>query len=149
MSVEGIATLAAGLPGRNLQLDLGDLHAERMFTPAGARLVLNALMLAAESLPSGGTIHLSGDSERQVVMQIDGPIAAWPPGFIGYIADPLAAERALAPDGTTRARDLQGPVTVILARSLGLRVSVLMGAGMQAAPPLLLDLRRSEPDAAP
>jgi histidine phosphotransferase ChpT len=141
MAIDEIATLAAGLPGRNLQLDLGELHAERLLSAPAARLVLNALMLAAEALPTGGVIQLSGDTERQVMLQITGGNAAWPTGFIGYLADPLAAERALGAIGGATARGVQGPLLAVLARGLGLRVSVLLGTAAESAPPLLLDLQ--------
>jgi hypothetical protein len=36
---------------------------------------------------------------------------------------------------------MQGPLLAVLARGLGLRVSVLMGAAAESAPPLLLDLQ--------
>jgi histidine phosphotransferase ChpT len=143
MAIDEIAALAAGLPGRNLHLDLGELHAERLFSAAAARLVLNALMLAAEALPGGGVIQLSGDSQRQVMLRIAGAAAAWPPGFIGYLTDPQAAEQALNEASAITARTLQGPLLALLAHRLGLRVSVLLGAGMEAAPPLLLDLQRA------
>ena len=141
MTIDEVAALAAGLPGRSLRLDFGELHAERQFSAPAARLVLNALMLAAEALPGGGVIQLSGDTQRQVMLQLSGNGASWPPGFIGYIADPLAAERALEQEGGTTARNLQGPLLAVLAPSLGLRISVLLGAGVEAAPPLLLELQ--------
>lgn len=141
MTIDEVAALAAALPGRNLRLDLGELQAERRFSAPAARLVLNALMLAAEALPGGGVIQLSGDSQRQVMLQIAGETAAWPPGFIGYLSDPQAAERALNEAGDATARTLQGPLLALLASGLGLRVSVLFGAAVEAAPPLLLDLQ--------
>ena len=140
MAVDEISALAAGLAARNLRLDLGQLHAERAFSGPAARLVLNAIMLAAEALPGGGTIQLSGDSTRQVMVQIEGHTAGWPPGFIGYLADPDAAEQAVNRDGAATARTLQGPLTALLAQCSGLRISVLLGTGTEAAPPLLLDL---------
>jgi len=141
MTIDELAALAAGLAGRTLQLDFGELRAERRFSAAAARLVLNALMLAAEALPGGGVIQLSGDTQRQVMVQISGRGAAWPTGFIGYLNDPQAAERALDQPGGATARTLQGPLLALLAHGLGLRVSVLLGAGVEAAPPLLLDLQ--------
>ena len=141
MALDEIAALAAGLPGRNLRLDFGELQAERQFSAPAARLVLNALMLAAEALPGGGVIQLSGDSRRQVMLQLSGNGAGWPPGFIGCLADPQAAGRALEQAGGATARTLQGPLLAVLAQTLGLRISVLLGAGVEAAPPLLLELQ--------
>lgn len=137
LAIDEIASLAAGLPGRNLQLDFGHLHAEQHFSAPAARLVLNALLLAAEALPGGGVIELSGDSAQQAMLRISGRNAAWPAGFIGWLANPAAAEQALA---RATPRGLQGPFVVLLARALGLRLSVLLGAGSDEAPPLLLDL---------
>lgn len=140
MRVDEIAALAGGLPGRRLRLELDALDAEQVFSSEAARLVLNLLILAAESLPAGGTIHLSGDGEGHIVVQIEGRAAAWPSGLVGYLANPDSAERALADEDGAGPRLLQGPITAMLAAASGLRVSMLLGAGADGAPPLLLDL---------
>ena len=44
-------------------------------------MVLNLLLLAAESLPGGGIVALSGSPGKHVLVTIAGPRAAWPAGF--------------------------------------------------------------------
>jgi histidine phosphotransferase ChpT len=123
---------------RRLRLDLGGLQPETAFPPPAAHLILNILLLAAESLPVGGIIALSGSAASNILVTIAGTRAAWPPGFATYLADEKAAWSAV----TTDARKLQAPLTALLARQHGFRLSLLMDAGTQggedAASPLLL-----------
>ena len=126
--------LAAGLPnGRRLRLDFSAVTAA-ILPPAVARVVLNLLLLAAESLPAGGTIRLSGDPGDSLLLRIDGQRAAWPPGLAAILATEAAAWAAL-----DTPRTLQAPLTALTARALGLHLSMLIGiAQAEAAPPLLL-----------
>lgn len=140
MRVDEIAAMATGLPGRRLQLELDALDSAQQFSADASRLLLNVLMLAAEALPGGGTIRLTGDGAEHLLLQIDGHNAAWPPGLVGYLADPAAAQRALTDDGAGP-RMLQAPIVALLAAVSGLRVSMLLGAAGEAAPPLLLALQ--------
>lgn len=122
---------------RRLRLDLAGLEPQSVFPPPMARLLLNVLLLAAESLPGGGTVALSGLSDR-VLITISGPRAAWPAGFGNCLADENAAWEAVL----RGARSLQAPLTALLVRGLGYRLSMLMPAGAggdgDASPPLLL-----------
>jgi histidine phosphotransferase ChpT len=135
-----LQTFADGLSAsRRLRLDLGGMHPEVEFTPAASRLILNVLLLAVESLPGGGIVALSGSPANNVLVTIAGPRAAWPPGLGACLSDEAAAWAA-----ATGARNLQAPLTALIARQHGVRLSMLMpaGAGNDAAlPPLLLSFQ--------
>jgi histidine phosphotransferase ChpT len=124
---------------RRLRLDLAGLDADSVFPPAAGRLILNVLLLAAESLPGGGIVALSGSPDSNVLVTIAGPRAAWPPGLGACLTDEAAAWAA-----ATSERSLQGPLTALIARRNGIRLSMLMpgGAGNDTAlPPLLLSFQ--------
>jgi histidine phosphotransferase ChpT len=127
--------------GRRLQLDLGGLEPEAIFPPPAARVVLNILLLAAESLPTGGIIALSGSPTGNIVATIAGARAAWPAGLATCLADGAVAWAAV----TTDPRNLQAPLAALLAREHGFRLSILMPTGTEGAdnmaPPLLLSLQ--------
>ena len=107
------------------------------FPSGAARLLLNLLLLAAESLPAGGTIAIAGDPEAQVQVSILGLRAAWPPGLAVYLVDEERAWAALGGDSSTALRVLQAPLTTLVARTCGLRLSMLMARDAEAAPPLV------------
>jgi histidine phosphotransferase ChpT len=137
VDVSQLQTFAESLlASRRVRLELFGMEPDAEFTPGAGRLLLNILLLAAESLPSGGIVALSGSPTSNVVVTIAGPRAAWPPGLGACLADETAA---WAPAIT--ARHLQAPLTALIARENGIRLSMLMpaGAGSDAAlPPLLL-----------
>jgi histidine phosphotransferase ChpT len=60
LSVAEFAALVEGMPARRWRLDLNGLDPAGRFSPAAARLALNVVLLAAESLPGGGTAALAG-----------------------------------------------------------------------------------------
>ena len=128
---------------RRVRLDLAGLESDAVFAPPVGRIVLNLVLLAAESLPGGGIVALSGSPVDSVLVTISGPRAAWPAGFALCLNDETAAREAILTDP----RRLQGPLTALLARGLGLRLSMLMPAGAmgdaEVSPPLLLALRDS------
>ena len=128
---------------RRVRLDLAGLESDAVFAPPVGRIVLNLVLLAAESLPGGGIVALSGSPVDSVLVTISGPRAAWPAGFALCLHDETAAREAILTDP----RRLQGPLTALLARGLGLRLSMLMPAGAmgdaEVSPPLLLALRDS------
>lgn len=136
VDVAQLKTFADGLfASRRLRLDLFGMDPEAEFAPEAGRLLLNVLLLAAESLPGGGIVALSGSPASNVLVTIAGPRAAWPPGFGACLTDET--------DGwatAITARHLQAPLTVLIAREHGIRLSMLMpaGAGDTALPPLLL-----------
>jgi histidine phosphotransferase ChpT len=127
--------------GRGVRLDLAGLEENAVFSPPVARVVLNLLLLAAESLPGGGIVAVSGSPVDRILVTISGPRAAWPAGLGVWLIDEAAAREAISADG----RGLQGPLTALLAHGHGFGLSMLMPTGAvgaaNLAPPLLLSLR--------
>ena len=115
-----------------LEIDLAGLAPDSLFAPPMARVLLNILLLARESLPRGGRIALSGTA-ADVFIAIDGPTASWPAGTALCLVDEGAAMAAVS-DPTT----LQMPLTALLARRFGLRLSMLLGVNAGDPPPLRL-----------
>ena len=117
--------LASGLPGSHrLAIDLSGLAAETVLRPPMARIVLNVLLLAAESLPHGGVITLAGTRGTDILVTITGLRAAWPAGLAVCLADEAAAWAALAGP-----RALLGPLVSLLARRHSVRISLLLPSG--------------------
>jgi len=126
--------LMDGLPTRRrLQIDT-DLVTEAAALPAGtARVLLNVLIIAAESLPHGGIITLSGSVDEGLVVIISGRGAAWPTGLPNWLTSRSAALAAMDDP-----RQLVGPLTAVLAEAEGVRVSLLMGGPPDMVAPLLI-----------
>ncbi len=132
-----LSTLAGGLPqGRRIQARLDGLSLTRPFTAEASRLVLNLLMLAAESLGGEGILTLSEAPGGSLVLAIAGPRAAWPQGLLGQFADIAQAQAAATTCGP---QHLLGPMSALVAHAAGLRVSALLGPG-DAASPLLIEI---------
>jgi histidine phosphotransferase ChpT len=130
------------LTSRRVRLDLSGLAPDTVFPPPAGRVILNLLLLAAESLPGGGTVSLSGAAQDAILTTISGPRGAWPAGLDGWLADEASAWKAM----TANFRTLQAPFTTILARSRGFRLSMQPpdappAAGSEATSTLLLSLR--------
>ncbi|WP_135465887.1 histidine phosphotransferase family protein [Crenalkalicoccus roseus] len=96
-------------------------------------LVLNALLLAAEALPRGGTAHLAGDAARGLTVRPEGTSAAWPSGLVAALADEAPAA---LPEGGPRA--VLVPLLLALARAEGWRLSLGLSAAPEGGCPLLL-----------
>lgn len=129
----GLRRLADGLPqAHRLRVVLAGPVADAPVPAAAARLLLNALLLAAESLPRGGTITLEGDPAGPVVLGIDGPGAAWPPGLGALLADPHPAWPPL--------QRMQAALLALFAAEAGARLRLLLGGAAEGAAPVLLDL---------
>lgn len=135
LSVRGLATMAEGvLGGGRATLDIGRVAApDQPLGPLG-RVLMNALLVAGEALPRGGTIVCAGDPGTQLVLQPVGEGAAWPAGLAGLIGgeDPAAAAAAAGPRGVALS------MMMALARREGVMVSLLLGAGvplLALAPP--------------
>jgi histidine phosphotransferase ChpT len=138
LDVEAFQELAEGLSvGRRVSVDLSGLDPATVFAPAGARVALNSLLLAAEGLAGSGRLAMAGSANADVLVTIEGPRASWPAGLATCLADEQAAWQAI-----TTARSLQAPLTALIARRSGLRASLLMPVGSPAGtpPPLLLAL---------
>jgi len=129
--------LASGLPGAHrLKLDLSMFPPDRVLAASMARMVLNVLLLAAESLPRGGTISLApGFQAEDVLVRIDGPRARWPAGLVASLVDDNAIWNAI-----TAPQQLLSSMVALLSRDLRIKVTVLLPAGraVRAPAPLLL-----------
>jgi histidine phosphotransferase ChpT len=136
-----LTALAQGLAARRVGLDVSGMPAATVFPPAVGRLVLNLLLLAAESLPRGGVLRLDGGAD-DVIARLEGPSAAWPAGLIGMLVDGAIAWQALGDP-----RTVQTPLTALLARHHGLLLTVLLPTGRLPADPAIsaLPLRLSVP----
>ncbi len=125
-----LASLAHGLP-RRVRADLDGLRGGP-FPPAVARVLVNLLLLGAEALPKGGIVALSGEPGGDVLATVAGPSARWPTILPAALADGGAGP-------FDDPRTVQAPLSALLARAAGLRLSMLMPSGPAAAvPPLLL-----------
>jgi histidine phosphotransferase ChpT len=123
--------LATGLPPR-VKVDLSDLP-DTSFDGPLARTLINLLLLGSEALPRGGVIALAGSGSGEILLTISGRAASWPAGLPQAMIDPMSVS-------LDNPRAVQSPITVILARDAGRRLSILMtpNSDPNAAPPLLL-----------
>ena len=131
-----LEALAEGLPPRSrVQLDTSNLDSEPEFGPAAGQILLNLLLLGAEALPAGGNIILSGAANREVLLRIAGPGAAWPRNLPRYLLDPDSCWNDV---GETSS--LQAVMTVLLAAESGYRLSLRlpMTANAETPAPILL-----------
>jgi histidine phosphotransferase ChpT len=142
LDLDTLRSLTTGLAAgsRPVRLDLSGLAPGATFPPPQARLVLNVVLLAAESLTGGGLIALAGAPDSFLLVTISGPRAAWPTGFTASLRSDAVALR----DEFDNPRHIQGPLTALLARKLGCQLSMLMPSGAEdagnQAPPLLLSI---------
>ncbi|HVC60616.1 MAG TPA: histidine phosphotransferase family protein [Acetobacteraceae bacterium] len=134
LDIAALRSLAEGLPhARRSTINFAALPVDIAFSPSFARVVLNLLLLAGDALNGSGEVTLAGTG-TDLVIAIAGPRAAWPSGLAGCLASEAGAWAALRD-----ARSLQMPLTALLARGCGLRLSLLMPAGPGGpAPPLRL-----------
>ena len=134
----GLRALLGGVPRPDrLRLEFAGPIATRALPPLAARLLLNALLLATESLPRGGVVTVEGDPAGTLVLGIDGAGAAWPAGLAAMLADADAAWQCLG-EGVRGPR-LQAAVTALLAWQARAPARLLLGAGSAAAAPVLFD----------
>ena len=141
MAVDEWRELVEVMPRRGVALDLDGVNENGIFAPAAARLALNVMLLATESLPAGGTVRVAGEPDQDLLVRIQGPRAAWPAGFAAMMADPAEAIDHLGRnEGVTAARMLQASLTALIAHATGQRLSFLLGPAADSAPPLLVAL---------
>jgi histidine phosphotransferase ChpT len=135
-----LLVLAEGLPhAHKLRLDLAPPLAAATWPPALARVLLNALIVAAESLPLGGAITVRGTPGEATVLALEGRRAAWPEGFGAMLASEEAAWQGVEDAaGLAAPRRLQPALTALLAHDAGIAARLLLGPGREALPPLLL-----------
>jgi hypothetical protein len=125
-----LISLARGLP-EQISLNASALDPGTVFSATRGRIVLNLVLLAADSLPSGGTILLAGQT-GDLFVRLVGAAAAWPPGLAVCIADEAEARAAL-----TEGLSLQTALTALLAHASGIRLSVVMPPVAQNDPAIL------------
>ncbi len=141
MGMEEWRTIVDFMPRRGVTLALDGVSEAGFFAPAAARLTLNVLLLATESLPAGGVVEVSGKPERDLLVRIRGPRAAWPAGMAGMMADPAeAVDHLRRIDAMAAARTLQAALTALIAHATGQRISFLLGPHAEDAPPLFVAL---------
>jgi histidine phosphotransferase ChpT len=127
LTVAAITAMAAGvLGGGRVVLDSARVAGTDLSLGPLGRVLMNALMVAADALPRGGTIVCAGNPETQLLLQPVGEGAAWPRGLAGLIGggDLLAAAQDAGPRG------IAVPMMIALARRDGVAVSLLMGGGL-------------------
>lgn len=140
-----LGALAGGLPNAGRLRIVCRLQPPDADLPAATvRLLANVMLLAAESLPRGGTLEMTGEAGGRVLVQIDGARAGWPPGLGALLASPPAARLALeALHGAAGVRGLQSPLTAVLAHQGNIAASLLLSATAGQPPPLLLDFTKA------
>jgi histidine phosphotransferase ChpT len=130
VSLARIQSLSRGMPER-ITVDASALDQATVFPAATGRIVLNLLLLAADSLPSGGIVILAGTPD-DLFVRIAGPAAAWPTGMATCLSDETEARSAL-----TEWHSLQMALTALLAHAAGIRLSVLFAPTARNEPPIL------------
>ena len=110
---------------------MSSLPPATVFPAAAGRIILNLLLLAADSLPTGGIVTLAGTAD-DLLVRISGPAAAWPAGLALCVVDETATRAAL-----TEASSLQMGITALLAHGLGVRLSLLMPPATLPQPAIL------------
>ena len=130
VSLAQVAGLANGLPG-HVGVDMSSLPPAIVFSAATGRIILNLLLLAADSLPAGGVVTLAGTVD-DLLIRISGPVAAWPAGLALCLVDETARRAAL-----TEASSLQMAVTALLAHGCGVRLSLMMPPAKLNQPAIL------------
>jgi len=133
----GLAALLEGAPAWPRVRFVLDRLAPGAMLPAGlVPLALNAALLAAEALPRGGTVILSGSAEAGLVAWPEGQSAAWPAPFLALLGG--APPDAALEGGPRR---VLAPLLLALAAEAGWEVSLGLAAGDAAAPLTLLPSR--------
>jgi hypothetical protein len=85
LTLARMRSLARGLP-RQVVVEASAVERDTVFAASAGRIVLNLLLLAADSLPSGGAVMLAG-SANDLFVRIAGPAAAWPAGMALCLAN--------------------------------------------------------------
>jgi hypothetical protein len=116
---------------QQVSVDLAALRQQTVFAADAGRIVLNLLLLAAESLPSGGTVTLAGSAD-DLFVRITGWKAAWPAGIALCLAEETEARSAL-----TEQRSLQMALTALLAHAARIRLSLVLSPTARDEPAIL------------
>jgi histidine phosphotransferase ChpT len=82
-----LATLLEGAPtSHRVRFVLGAAPGQAPPSPSTVRLLLSALMLAAEALPRGGAVRLACDAEGGFSIMPEGRDAAWSPPLVELVS---------------------------------------------------------------
>lgn len=140
MDAAELRNLVQGLPsGRRVAVTIALDPQTGAFPPVSGRLVLNALLLASESVPRG-SVTLTGGAGGRAGIAIAGPNAHWPDGLHRMFESQAAAWAAMpAPTNPAGGRYMQAPLTALLVHAAGARASLQPGEP-GALPVLHLDL---------
>jgi len=130
LSLARMRRLADGLPDQ-VSVDVSALDQGTVFSASTGRIVLNLLLLAADSLHAGGAVILAGEAD-DLFIRIAGPDAEWPLGMAVCLSDATAARSAL-----TDRHSLQMALTALLAHAAGIRLSVALSPAATQEPAIL------------
>jgi len=145
LAMAEIVEMMEGLSGRHrLRIETGQVTDEALMPAPVTRVLLNILMVAAESLPFGGTINMVGSSSGGIAIMISGRNAAWPAGLPGWLASRQTAWAAI-----DSPRQVAGPLAILLADAEGISLSMLLGGSANEVPPLLVRWREPSQPAIP
>ncbi|MBV9251708.1 MAG: hypothetical protein JO227_21010 [Acetobacteraceae bacterium] len=134
LDVNTLRSLSGGVGKAKVVVRLEGIAPGTVFPAPMGRVLLNLLLLAADSLPGGGTVAVSSSAD-EVTVAISGARAAWPPGLPACLASHDAAWEAVQD-----ARSVQMPLTALLAHSSGLQLSLVPGPDGSASPSLRVSL---------
>lgn len=128
-----VSLVSEGVGPPPVAIDTSRLEEGEWAIPGYDRLLLNALMVGAESLPRGGTVFCAGSTRGEIALGIVGEGADWVPGLAAVAAgdDPFALAEP---------RQIAVPMFALLARRLGVALRLMMGGG-----PSLLLLQPARP----
>ncbi|MBL6079296.1 hypothetical protein JMJ56_14855 [Belnapia sp. T18] len=133
MEPAAMEVLLGGAPAApRVRFDLSGMERAVALPAPLVSIALNAALLAAEALPRGGTVRLSGSALDGLMVlpgaDLGAPPAAWPAGFLALMAG--QAQPLPGP------REVLGPLLHALVAEAGWSASLALG-GTQAAALLL------------
>lgn len=137
LDAAALAAMLAGSPASpRVRFDLDGLAPGEVLAAAVVPVALNAALLAAEALPRGGVVTLSGSAGAGLVVLPTGASAAWPPPLLALLSGSPVPE-VLAAGGP---RHVVAPLLLALLAELGWEAQ--LGFGPAGGPvPLLLGPR--------
>jgi histidine phosphotransferase ChpT len=147
LGASDLLRMVHGLPNAHrITVDLSAIAGSVEFSPTVARILLNLLLLAEQSLPRGGAIRLAG-SPGGLLVRIEGERAAWPPllerwlagdrpeDIAGDVAGDIAGDMESA---WAEPRSMYAAMAVQFARQTGIPLAMVPVPGDQAnGPPAL------------
>jgi histidine phosphotransferase ChpT len=121
-----LGLLKGQIAGGRAHLEIGDLPEETPLSETMTPLLLSGLLVAGEALPRGGTVRLSGDLQREIMILPTGAAAAWSPVVVRR-----AAGAALPAEISSR--DALAMWLCISADAAGVSLSLALPPGEAAA----------------